>query len=268
MRALLGALLSLFLHAGVVFSALVYFPAASRLAADSVVIPIELVTISDVTNVRAARREPEPEIEEPLPEEEPPAPEPEPIEPEPEAAPEIIPPAPQEEPEPEPEPVVPDPEPDPVEPEPEPEPEQPRNTAPSFDDLGDLANEVSRLQNRADADQGDNRAAVGNGTDNTATIQAAFQAQINRCVRANLDAPSNMDLRVSVEVRLDRDGSLSQPPRLLNEARIRNSSNPFLRVAGDRALRAVITCAPYQLPPQNYQEWRLLQVNVDTQGNR
>jgi hypothetical protein len=47
-----------------------------------------------------------------------------------------------------------------------------------------------------------------------------------------------------------------------------NSSNPFLRVAGERALRAVIECAPYQLPAQNYQEWRLLEVNVDTQARR
>ena len=125
-------------------------------------------------------------------------------------------------------------------------------------------------ENRANnaAEDGDTQQAAGPGTAMTATLQAMAASQIQRCVRSNLDAPANMDLRVVVEVRLERDGSLSAPPRLQEERRVLNSTNPFLRVAGERALRAVIDCAPYQLPAQNYQEWRLLEVNVDTQRGR
>ncbi|MFW6299642.1 MAG: hypothetical protein ACOC20_01805, partial [Oceanicaulis sp.] len=67
---------------------------------------------------------------------------------------------------------------------------------------------------------------------------------------------------------LERNGALAEPPRLANEARVLNSPNPFLRVAGERALRAVIDCAPYDLPAANYAEWRLLEVHVDTQRGR
>jgi outer membrane biosynthesis protein TonB len=272
MRQILGILLSIGLHLGVVASALVYFPAASRSAMDNVIIPIELVTLSDTTNVRAARPEPEPEIAEPEPEPAPVQPEPEP-ETLSEAEPEIIPPAPepepepvQPEPEPEPEPVDPDPTP---EPEPEPEPVQPEpEPEPQRLDLGDLSRAVGEARNRGEVEEGETRNSAGAGTAMTATLQAMAASQIQRCVRSNADAPVNMDLAVVVQVTLERNGEIASPPSLVDERRIMNSTNPYLRVAGERALRAVIECAPYQLPPQNYQEWRRLEVNIDTQRGR
>lgn len=264
MRQILGILLSIVLHAGVVASALVYFPAASRVAAENIIIPIELVTIAKTTNVSAARPEPQPEPEDLPPEPEPvrePDPEPEPVV---EAEPEFIPPAPESDPEPEPEP---DPEPEPVQPEPDPEP-KPERPQPSRLDLGDLSRAVNDARDRGDVDQGDNRNSAGAGTAMTATLQAMAASQIQRCVRSNADAPANMDLAVVVQVNLERNGEIASPPRLVDERRILNSTNPFLRVAGERALRAVIECAPYQLPPQNYQEWRRLEVNIDTQRGR
>ncbi|MEQ8433074.1 MAG: hypothetical protein RIA71_02445 [Oceanicaulis sp.] len=279
MRQVLGLFLSAGLHVGLVASALIYFPAASRFAEEINVVPVELVMLADNTNVRAARREPEPE---PV-EDEPPvdtapepeaAPEPEPVQPE--AEPEMIPP----EPEPEPVPPQPEPEPEPVQPEPEPEPEpapvqpEPRPRAPEpqrpaldLDGLSDLVDR-SREQ-RPQGEQADEaRQRSGAGTAMTATLQAMAAGQIQRCTRSNADAPVNMDLAVVVEVRLERNGQLSEPPRLKNAARIVNSPNPFMRVAGERALRAVIDCAPYDLPAANYAEWRLLEVNVDTQRGR
>ncbi|MCP2671383.1 hypothetical protein NHF40_10650 [Maricaulaceae bacterium EIL42A08] len=271
MRQILGILLSIVLHAGVVVSALVYFPAASRMAAENVIIPIELVTIAETTNVRAARPEPQPEPEDLPPEPEPvrePEPEPEPVV---ELDPEIIPPAPEPDPEPEPEPEPvqpepePEPEPEPVQPEPEPEPQRPQ---PQRLDLGDLSRAVSQARDRGEVDEGEDRSSAGAGTAMTATLQAMAASQIQRCVRSNADAPANMDLAVVVQVSLERNGEIASPPRLVDERRILNSTNPFLRVAGERALRAVIECAPYQLPPQNYQEWRRLEVNIDTQRGR
>ncbi len=268
MRAIIGVLLSLTLHAGVVLSALIYFPAASRFVSESVVIPIELVTLSDTTNVRAARPEPEPEPEE-LPEEPDPVREPEP-EPEPvvEAEPEIIPPAPTEDPELEPEPVEPEPEPEPEPVDPEPESEAPPRREPQRLDLGDLSAAINNSRDRGEVDEGEDRNSAGAGTAMTATLQTMAAAQIQRCVRSNLDAPVNMELAVVVRVSLQRNGELDGSPTLVDERRVLNSTNPFLRVAGERALRAVIECAPYQLPPQNYQEWRRLEVNIDTQARR
>lgn len=269
MRVILGILVSGVLHVGAVLSALIYIPVASTLGEDAIYVPVELVTLADTTNVRAARPEPEPEIEDPV-QETPPAPVEEVIEPEPE----IIPPEPDPvTPEPEPEPVLPEPEPEPVEPEPEPEPVTPEpEPEPQGLDLDNLSGLIdrSREQNNAGStsDAGDARRGVGAGTAMTATLQTMAASQITPCVRSNADAPIDMDLAVTVEVRLERSGELAEAPRLVNSARIQNSPNPFLRVAGERALRAVIECAPYSLPPQNYAEWRRLEVNVDTQRGR
>lgn len=268
MRQVLGFLLSVFAHGALVASALVYFPSASRLADPSRVIPVELVTLGDTTNVRAARPEPEPELEpEPDPVETDPLPvtDPEPESAPPEPEPEIIPADPEPEPEPQPVEPEPEPEPEPVQPEPRREPE-PRGL--NLDDLSSLVDR-SRDQRREQADEtGDARRGAGPGTAMTATLQALAASQIQRCTRSNADAPANMDLAVVVRVRLERNGALAEPPRLVDENRVLNSPNPFLRVAGERALRAVIDCAPYDLPAQNYPEWRLLEVNIDTQRGR
>lgn len=271
MRQALGLIVSLMVHAGLVASALIAFPQSRRLTEELMVVPVELVTLARETNVRAARPEPEPEPEiepeTPAPQ---PAPEPEPAQPE--AEPEIIPPAPQDEPEPEPEPepTPPEPEPEP-EPEPTPAPREPEPQQPSLD-LGALSQLVDRSREntapQGRAEVGETRNQVGPGTAMTASLSAMAASHMNRCIRSNADAPANMDLRISMEIRLERNGRLSVPPRLIDEARIMNSPNSFLRVAGERALRGAIECQPYPLPPEHYAQWRVLRVNVDTQRNR
>jgi hypothetical protein len=170
---------------------------------------------------------------------------------------------------PEPEPVAeaapePDPEPEPEPRRPEPEPQEPGL---DLDGLSDLVDR-SRERRSETGETGQAREASGAGTAMTATLQAMAAGQIARCVRSNADAPADMDLAVVVEVRLERTGALAEPPRLKDAGRVLNSPNPFLRVAGERAVRAVIECAPYDLPAANYAEWRLLEVNVDTQRGR
>ena len=72
-----GLALSLIIHVGIIAAGAVYLPSAVREFEVSPVVPVELVTIADVTNVRAAAPEPEPEPEveedpvEEVPEEEP-----------------------------------------------------------------------------------------------------------------------------------------------------------------------------------------------------
>jgi outer membrane biosynthesis protein TonB len=273
MRQALGFIASALIHIALVGSAFIAFPQAARYASDSVIIPVELVTLADVTNVRAARPEPEPVRPEP-------EPEPDPVTPAPETQPEIVtqpepiplPPEPQPEPEPEP---APEPEPEPArEPEPAPAPRpQPRpqpepERGLDLDDLSRLVDRSRQETRQRPAEEGEARRGAGEGTEMTATLQDMLRSQIARCTRSNADAPANMDLRVVVEVRLERTGALSSPPRLRDESRVMNSSNPFLRVAGERAVRAVIDCQPYRLPPEAYGQWRHLEVMVDTQAVR
>jgi outer membrane biosynthesis protein TonB len=263
MRTALVVFLSLLLHVGIVFAGLVYFPESARQFATTQIVPLELVTeIAAQTNL------PQEIIEEEVIEEEAPPPAPEP-EPEPE------PPAPAPEPEidnsavPE---QIPTPEPEPVvEPIPEPEQvasQQPRREAPqptqssqadSFDALlNDLAGSID--EERSNAPSGQARQGASSHEAIGVTLADSIRSQAQRCFRSSIDAPNPERLLVRVRVRLNRDGSLDGRPEALNEQAISLSDNRYWRVARDRALAAIIDCAPYRLPAEYYSIWRRIDV--------
>ena len=266
-----GFVLSLFVHAGIIAAGMIYLPQAARMFDVAPVIPIDLVTLGDVTSVRARAPEPEPlpedATEEATLEEEiaapPPAAEPEP---EPEIAPEVIDETPQREPdpvvEPEPEPETPPP-PARTPPQRTPQPPPARPAEPSLADLlGDLERVVADSNTQAGApDQGAQRDAVGAGNANTADLATLIRSQTYRCWRTVADMPNPENLGVIVEVRLNRDGSLSSPPRVKDLGRIQGSGNSFWITAAERAQTAVLDCAPYNLPADRYSQWRLIEVN-------
>jgi outer membrane biosynthesis protein TonB len=267
-----GFVLSLFVHAGILAAGLIYLPQAAQMFDVAPIIPIDLVTLGDVTSVRARAPEPEPvaeeETQEATLEEEiaapPPAPEPEP---EPEIAPEIIDETPQRapdpvvEPEPEPEPEAPPPARTPPQRTPQPPPARPAE--PSLADLlGNLERAVADSSTQAGApDQGAQRDAVGAGNANTADLATLIRSHTYRCWRTVADMPNPETLGVIVEVRLNRDGTLSAPPRVRDLGRIQGSGNSFWITAAERAQTAVLDCAPYSLPADRYSQWRLIEVN-------
>jgi len=268
-----GLVVSLVVHAGFIAAGVIYLPRAAQLLETTPYVPIELVSLAETTNVTAAAPEPEPEPEEEIIEE--------PVEEEPTLDDAIVDPAPAPEqaPEPEPEPAVitPDPVEDEAEPEPEPEREpepvreEPRRPDPApepepaepdlFADLDNLAATVAEAREEQANDEGQRRRAVGNGETNTATLQVILQNHLARCWRNSLDAPHPDELAVEVELSLNRNGELMGPPRLVDQNRVLSSPNPYLRVAGERALRAASLCAPYPLPPEQYSEWRQITAN-------
>ena len=269
-----GFILSLFVHAGIIAAGMIYLPRAAQMFEAAPIIPIDIVTLGEMTSVRARAPEPVPEPEEAVDEASiedeivapPPAPEPES---EPEQVAEAI----DVEPQSVPEPVAP-------EPEPEPEPEEPpapvrqppqrtvqppptRPAEPSLADLlGNLERQVADARSDAGApDQGAERSAVGSGTTDTADLATLIRSQTYRCWRTVADMPNPENLGVIVEVRLNRDGSLSGPPRVKDLGRIQGSGNSFWLTAAERAQTAVLDCAPYSLPAERYSQWRLIEVN-------
>ncbi len=271
-----GVLVSIMFHGAIVGVAFLSLPTGWRPDVEAEpYIPIDLIEEAELdlmTSVPAAAPEPVEEAE----------PEPAPAEPEPEPEPE--PPAAVEEPEPEPAPAPePEPEPLPVEPEPEPEPEPPApkpqpKPEPKKDEL-DLAalsqlidkekeKEVQTSQTPANATtQADQaRAAVGPGDRLTASDEAKMRAAVGRCWNASaiIGAPDPENLIVILDVDLNRDGSLRGAPRVANALQINLSGNRFWKVAEQTAVRAVVSCAPYDfLPADRYDTWKEFQFNFD-----
>ena len=281
---------SILLHVGVVASSYIVLPIFDKPVEQVVIVPIDLVSVSEVNNiapvVRPAEIEPEPES----------VPEPEEVEEileEPdiipdEIAPEedIVPPAAAEQEEAEPEvpedviPEEPEPEPEDKEPEPEPEPEPEKKPKPEEvepDPLDDILND-DNLFNREretakapppptpepevepDTPPPDARRGVGDRTANTARVENFVLGAMKRCWGTLEDLPEPERLTVSVRVRLNTDGTLKDDVELVNPRRA-PIGDRYMSVAIDRALRAVRTCQPYRLPAEDYEDWEELVLN-------
>lgn len=260
MRA--GFPLSVALHAGIIAWGVLALPSAlPPPVKDTPVIPVELVTIGDVTNI-VVKPKPTPRKE---PEVEKLAPDPLLVrekEPEPEKA-EIIPPDPTEKksetkPEPEKQVKKEPPKPKKAKPKPKPKP-KPR---PAFD----LAALEKKLEQNAERRSDDSardgldfsemEQSLNADAKMTATEIDLLKARMYSCWRAPLDAPDPEKMVVRVRIHLNRDGTLMGAPLVLDHNKIESSNDPFWIAAANSARRAVIKCQPYELPPEKYTSWK------------
>jgi colicin import membrane protein len=91
------------------------------------------------------------------------------------------------------------------------------------------------------------------GRDRTiSTSDAAFLAglmrqAVSRCWNINAGLEGVERMVVEIEVRLRPDGTLAEAPKIAN-----SGNSPLFRDAADSALRALIACAPYRMPPDKY----------------
>jgi outer membrane biosynthesis protein TonB len=251
-----GIVGSAVLHASILGATFVAW-SSTRAPSDepSQIIPVEMVEISDTTNIKpTVAEEPKP-VEQPE-EAVPPAPEPEPQQTA-EAAAEEAPPPPPEESE------------KPAEPTPKPPPQKPQPPKPTanFDPDRILAL-LDKRAPRAAAPAAAPRAqrtqrGIGNMDAATQDIQAAFLQQMRECWNFPAGAPNPEELIVEMNIRLAPDGNLIGNPELVSPTDAEKASNGFRRAAADAALRAVHTCQPYQLPQDRYAKWRELNLVFD-----
>ncbi len=261
MRA--GIPLSILAHFGIVALGVFVLPSTmqDRLS-DTPIIPIELVTLAEETDIKATppKPEPEPELEqelapEPIIAQSAPIEEPEPIktEPVPEPVSKLPEPKVEKPPAPKPKKVVEAPK---LKPKPKPKPKPP-----SFD-LARLQNKLTKARPPvSDSDETNEqdvlpREAAGAAINLTVDEVDLLRSQMYRCWRAPLDAPNPEKLVVRVRMRLNSDGSLQGAPEVLNRGQIERSGDPFWRAAANAARRAVIKCQPYALPPEKYSNWQ------------
>ncbi|HTT84417.1 MAG TPA: hypothetical protein VMF67_13130 [Rhizomicrobium sp.] len=214
------------------------------------VVPIDLVTIAQKTNIRASshhERHVAPNPTPPVPKAMPAPPQ---VQPQP--APPPPPPPPPKQAEAEPLPKTP-PLAVPKHRPPPPQPQQEEKKSFDVDKVLALLNKVAPSQTAAPDAPEAQRTVRGFGAQNamTADLQDALRSQIQPCWSPPVGAPHPESLIVSFDLFLNPDGSVAQPPQLLA-----NSSDPYFHAAVDAARRAIYTCAPYKLPADQYAEWR------------
>lgn len=257
--SLLGAaVLSALAHAAALFGALVVWPmVAPPIELPSDVVPIELLTVADQTNIMAQTEQ---KLEQPPD----PAPLPMPEIPQPDLQPPTPPPPVEEEPAPDAEADAKKPEPPkpetPVEPErkfamampkAKPKPEKPKEKfdvdqiLKGLDKVDDAPKEAKAAPSKAD------RAVKGAGAQTALTMSEidALKGQLAKCWNVPVGAPDPAALVFRVRVFLNEDGTVASPPQLVDQGRL---SDPYFRAAVDSAIRAIHICGPYNLPPEKY----------------
>ena len=87
----------------------------------------------------------------------------------------------------------------------------------------------------------------------------ALRGQIQRCWNVPSGALDAEGLRVSVRFRLDPSGAIEGRPEIVSGG----GSAGIERAAAESARRAVLQCAPYNLPADKYETWAEVVVNFD-----
>jgi len=226
---LLGSIL---LHGSLAAAVLISWPWLGRHVTVGPAVPVTIVARGPVSNIRPAEQAPqemtaqteEPQPDAPAEEAAPPPPKPS------SAAPATPTPAPKR---------------------------KPAPAEPSLD-LDALAKSLAP-RSRSSAQQGRARAetsvqarsAAGEANNLVGSFFNTLSADLSRRWNPNCEVEGGRDVNIDVAFRLDRGGRITGPVEASGEG----SSNAVVRVASDRAKRAVLEAQPFQnLPPQLYDE--------------
>lgn len=270
--SLLGAaFLSAVLHALALAGVFIVWPyMAPPVVMQSDIVPVDLLTLADTTNVAPQEQteEQKPPEPQPVPVEIPPPPAPTEF-----AAAEPPPPPPEDDaPALEPEPEKKEPE-KPKPPEPpqqrfamstpraKPKPDKPKDEF-DVDKILKSLDSAPKEKKAEPAQATASRSVKGAGAQSALTMTEidALRSQLAKCWNVPVGAPDPAALVFRVRVFLNEDGTIASAPQLVDQG---NLGDPYFRAAADSAIRAVHICGPYQLPPEKYASWSEIVIKFD-----
>ena len=105
---------------------------------------------------------------------------------------------------------------------------------------------------------------VKNSFTNALTLsqEDALKAQIFGCWSLPLGLPYQENLMVRIKLKLKPDGTVLKT-EILDHARMNSPGQAFYKVLAESALRAIRICQPLRVPPTGYEKWKDLQLNFD-----
>ena len=96
----------------------------------------------------------------------------------------------------------------------------------------------------------------------TLSEEDALRAQIFGCWSVPLGLPYDQDLLVRIKLQLKKDGTIMKS-EILDHERMNRPGQRFYKVLAESALRAVRLCQPLKVPPTGYDKWKDLQLNFN-----
>ena len=234
-----GLVLSFLLHAALIGGTYFTWSRMLDVAPETHAVPVDLITVTDKTNVAAMAPPPPPtppKLEVPQP------------------TLEALPPPELQDVEPAPQPPMPEikikPEPKKAEDQPKPDKPNPKQNG---QDFAALLNKLTATPKTPPNAKVGPRVVAGIGAANamTADLVDALRSQIYRCWSPPVGAPNANDLVVDFDLALNQDGT---PGRATSDAL--SSGNPYTRAAAEAARRAIFQGQPYRLPADRYTQWQ------------
>ncbi len=96
----------------------------------------------------------------------------------------------------------------------------------------------------------------------TLSEEDALRAQIFGCWSVPLGLPYDENLLVRIKLQLKKDGTIMKS-EILDHERMNRPGQKFYKVLAESALRAVRICQPLKVPPTGYDKWKDLQLNFN-----
>ena len=96
----------------------------------------------------------------------------------------------------------------------------------------------------------------------TLSQEDALRAQIFGCWSVPLGLPYDENLLVRIKLSLKKDGTIMKS-EILDHQRMNRPDQKFYKVLAESALRAVRLCQPLKVPPTGYDKWKDLQLNFN-----
>ena len=90
----------------------------------------------------------------------------------------------------------------------------------------------------------------------------ALRAQIFGCWSVPLGLPYDKDLLVRLKLELKKDGTILKS-EIIDHQRMNMPGQKFYKILAESALRAVRLCQPLKVPPTGYEKWKNIQLNFD-----
>ncbi len=97
---------------------------------------------------------------------------------------------------------------------------------------------------------------AGPATESTADLVSLLRSQIEACWSPPVTAARPTQFVIDVEISLNPDGSIGQPPRMVGDSAAAAPHDPAIRAVADALRNAIYRCAPYKLPADLYAQWR------------
>lgn len=96
-----------------------------------------------------------------------------------------------------------------------------------------------------------------------ATLEQSIRSQIAPCWNPPLGGEDVAQMTAVLRIRLNRDGSVAQPPEFVSQTGATSGNQAYARAFVETARRAVLRCAPLELPDNLYAFWREFELNFD-----